>query len=109
MESIFKGFLGMFFLLVLSFTGVGLIEASFDARKADSFLSESVGMIEAGHYRKTVVDACKSDAKSRGYELDVDVVENEQGECFGKATLSYCYRVPILGLEQEHEVVADIR
>lgn len=109
MESIFKGFLGMFFLLILSFTGVGLIEASIDARKADSFLSEAVELIEAGHYRDAVIDACASDAKSRGYELDIDIVENERGECFGTAKLSYSYRVPLLGLSQEHMAVADIR
>ena len=109
MESIFKGFLGIFFLMVLSFTGIELIGASSDARRADSFLAKSVEMIEAGHYRKSVVDACIADAEALGYELQVDIVENEWGDCFGQAKLSYQYRISIIGLAEEHEVTADIR
>ncbi len=109
MESIFKGFLGIFFLMVISFTGIGVIEASIEARNADTFLSESVSSIEAGHYNRQVISACMTDADSRGYQLDVEIVGNDVGECCGRARLLYQYRVPVLGLRQTHEVVEDIR
>lgn len=109
MESIFKGFLGIFFLMIISCTGIGVIEASIEARNADSFLSESVSSIEAGHYNRQVISACMADAISRGYLLDVDISGNDAGECCGRARLSYHYRVPILGLQQTHEVIEDIR
>ena len=109
MESIFKGFLGIFFLMIISFAGIGVIEASIEARNADAFLSESVSDIEAGHYNSQVILACKEDAASRGYQLDVSIVGNDVGECCGRAKLWYQYRVPVLGLKQTHEVVEDIR
>ncbi len=109
MESIFKGFLGVFFLMLISFTGIGVIEASIEARKADTFLTESVSDIEAGHYNQYVISACRADAADRGYRLDVDIVGNDVGEYCGRARLSYQYEVPFLGLKQTHEVMAPIR
>ncbi|MBR1630023.1 MAG: hypothetical protein IJ679_12295 [Lachnospiraceae bacterium] len=109
MDSIFKSFLGVFFLLVLSCTGIGLVEASIDARSADSYLSSVVSQIESGHYSTSVVSACKKDAESRGYELNVDIQENTLGECFGTAELTYVYQVSFLGLKQTHIATADIR
>ena len=109
MESIFKSFLGIFFLLMLCCTGIGLVEASIEARGADSYLSRVVSQIEAGHYSSRVISDCKTDATSRGYELKVDIHKNDTGECCGIASLTYRYNVPLLGLSQKHVALADIR
>ncbi len=109
MDSIFKSFLGVFFLVILSCTGIGLLEASIEARGADSYLSRVVSQVEAGHYSEQVIKAAKSDARARGYELEIELDENDRGECCGIARLTYVYRVPLLGLSQSHVACADIR
>ena len=109
MESIFKSFLGIFFLLMLSCTGIGLVEASIDARGADSFLSSAVSQIEAAHYSRNVISDCQTDALSRGYRLEVDLSENDVGEYCGVAQLTYVYHVPLLGLSQTHVARENIR
>ena len=109
MESIFKGFLGIFFLLILSFTGIGLIEASLYARLADSYLSKTVSRIEASHFSQKVKTACIEDAKKRGYKLELKLSKNDADEYYGTAYLEYVYEVPMLGLSQKNIATEEIR
>ncbi len=109
MESVFKSMLGIFFLLVLSFAGVGLVEASIDSRSADSYLSRTVALIESSHYSNDFIKQRENDAKEKGYRLSVELYENELGECTGSASLKYKYNVSLLGLSQERTIRAEIR
>lgn len=98
METIIKGFLGCFLLLLLTFCGYGLFSASIDARNADAFLADCANRIESSDYAPGVISACQADASEAGYDLDVTgyKANGSNRKIYGQATLSYEFKVPLL-------------
>lgn len=111
METVIKAFTGVFFSLLIVYLGVGIISSSVDARNADSFMADCVSKIENSNYAQEVIDACKEDAGEQQYELIVDtcVPEGSQKAVYGTATLKYEYTIPIIGMNAEHTINADLR
>ena len=107
--------MGMFFIMLLTCLGIGLIEASVEAREADRFVTNAVARIEAGDYSEKVIDAVrdearqKSEKQGRKFDFDVTIVQNDNRETYGTATLIYEYRLAIIGMRQTHTITADIR
>jgi hypothetical protein len=111
MDSVIKGFLGLFLILVMALLGFGLVSASVDARNADTFMADCVEKMEAGNLADGVVAACIEDARANGYQLTVEVVQAEGTSrgSYGMATLEYQYRIPFLQSSRLHQICADIR
>lgn len=111
MDSVIKGFLGIFLILVMALTGYGLLSASVDAKNADSFAADCVKKIEASDFAEGVIAACRQDALAHGYQLTVDVVRGagRQRASYAMLTLEYKYELPLTKNAQTHRIYADIR
>ena len=110
METIIKGFLGCFLLLLLTFSGYGLFSASIDARNADAFLADCATRIESSDYASGVISACQADASEAGYDLEVAgyTANGSSRKIYGQATLSYEFKVPLLQIAKVRTVKTDL-
>ena len=63
METVIKGFTGMFFLIVLTCMGVSIIASSIRSTKASEALMSYVSRIENSNYSDEVIISCKADAR----------------------------------------------
>ena len=109
MDTIFKTFAGIFFLMVLMVAGLSLFVASVDAANADSYATSLTNRIRASYFDREVIEACKKEAKGKSYGLDVDVYTDEKtGECYGITDVSYVYRVPVFGISHTFHVTSEM-
>lgn len=111
METVFKSFAGVFFLLLLTALGVSLIASSIQANNADRALLAYVERIENSNYSEEVIDACKADATAQfgnGRDDMLTVVTGTQNGkkhiSYGRATLNYSFRIPVIGFNTRHSV-----
>ncbi len=110
METIIKGFVGFFFSLLLVVIGLQFLNASLEARRAQSFMADVTTRISASHFSKGVVEACRRDALREGYELQVEVQQRgTSGVCYGSATMEYPFTLPMFGIHKTHRLQADLR
>ena len=110
MVTIIKSFVGCFFLLLLVYLGIGISSASIDARNAERSASSYASRISCSNYSSQVVEDCKADAMQEGYELKVQLMKPRDREysTYGSLELIYHYRIPILNMNQEQCIYADI-
>lgn len=108
MEQVIKGFLGTFFLLLLTFLVYGFTSASITARNADEFMAEVVEDMRDSNCSNAVISNAKSDASELGYDLEINIHSTKSAKKFGDATLKYEYKLPILGLTEEKYINASI-
>ncbi len=109
MDTIFKTFSGIFFLLVLMVAGLSLFFASIDAANADSFATSVTNRVRASYFNEDVIAYCKLEAQKRNYGLDVSVYTDEKtGECYGITDVSYVYRVPVFGVSHTFHVTSEL-
>lgn len=99
----------MFFLALISFTGVGIIAASCRIRQAERFLMEAVYEMEsAGGSEDTEARLCDL-AEEKGFELEIMTDETDEGALEGSASLTYSYRMPLFGFENSGQITSIIR
>ena len=99
MESIIKSFMGIFFMMLLTFLGLGLLSAAIDTRNAELYASNVAQMIRCGNYAEDLVTLCEEEAKADGYIVDARVYRSEDGyRKYGVLTLDYEYEIPFLRL-----------
>ncbi|MCR5145254.1 MAG: hypothetical protein K6B67_08185 [Lachnospiraceae bacterium] len=101
MEEIVKSFLGVFFLLFLTFLVYGFSSASISARNADAFMALVAEDLRDSNCSANMIAAAKEDAKNLGYVLEVDVHSSKTTKKYGNATLKYEYKIPVIGLEED--------
>lgn len=112
MEEIFKTLLSIILILLLAFTGVGLITVSVSVANAKSFQEEIVTEIEDSNFSDTVMSACSTEAANQGYELEF---KNKVLDDYGNMTsceviLKYKYNIPVFGMNnKEHTLRAFAR
>lgn len=110
METIIKGFIGVFFSVLLVVIGMQFLMASLEARRAQSFMAEVTERISASHFSKGVMEACRTDASRAGYSLQLDVLSRgNSGVYYGTATMEYDFSLPLFGIEKKHQLQADLR
>lgn len=111
METVIKSFTGIFFLVVLTCMGVSIIGSSIRSTKADEALLSYVSRIENSNYSQEVIDSCKADARQQFGEESTDALEvvsvSQKGHSYpsyGRATLNYTYRIPLIGYNARHSI-----
>lgn len=101
MEQYGKAFLGLILIVILSFTGVGIISASIDASHAEQYASNIATYIESSNFSEKVIEKCKETAKEKGYELTVNTSDsNDDGWIdFAEINLTYDYSISVLNVK----------
>ncbi|MDD6352232.1 MAG: hypothetical protein PUG16_07560 [Lachnospiraceae bacterium] len=110
MDNLIKGFLGAFFILLITFLGFGLIHAGMNARNADAFLTSSAKKISNSSYSPLVMDACQKEAKEKGYQLTFESIQpgDRDRPVYGRLKLRYTFSVPILSFKEEKVITEDL-
>ncbi len=91
MDTVIKAYTGMYFLAMISFSGVGIIAASCRVSQAKSFFEDALYEIEANGGSDDVIEEYCSLALEEGFELSVDPD--------GEAVLIYKYSIPLFAIE----------
>lgn len=110
MEVVVKSFWGIFCLMLLTVTGLGLAESVVTERSADTFAAGCQQRIEASCCSSEVIEACIRDAEKQSYNLEVEVYGLEEGNArdYGVMTMRYDCGIPFMGLKRERVICADL-
>ncbi len=109
MESIVKAFLGTFFILLISFLGLGLISASISMRNAQCYASTVATEIRSSNYMESIAALCEEEAKENGYVLTTEIHKsNDGGTKYGNLSLDYEIKVPFLNIVENRKIVMGI-
>jgi len=100
METIIKGYLGIFFIGLTLVFGMAIVSASIDQRQATSYATGFASRIEASNGSINVIEQCKEEATSLGYSIDTVP---------GQMDFEYVYEVPLLGINKTRKIVVPIR
>lgn len=118
MNQVVKSFLGIFFLLVLIFTGVGIISAQINVSAALDYKSAVVTQLENSNYSPTVMNACIQQAADSGYVLEIRTfvkgksmqvytspnVTDTSDVTMAEVILNYPYKIPFLQVSVNQQV-----
>lgn len=111
METVIKGFTGIFFLVLLTCIGISIIGSSIRSTKASEALLSYVSRIENSNYSQDVIDSCRADARKQFGEDGQEALEvvsvAQRGHSYpsyGRATLNYTYRIPMIGYDSHHTI-----
>ena len=105
MDSVLKRFIGMYFMAFLCVIGIAFLHSQLEARLAEEFLLESVLSIEEAYYDPDVIGDCKKLAADKGYALEVDVKEDENGYFRGRVELVYGFTVPFTNIKLDKKLM----
>ena len=110
MEVIIKSFIGVFCLMLLTVTGIGITSTSVSARNANAFLTASAERIETAHFAEDVIEACQADAREMDYDLSVEVYRpgGSKQAAYGSMTLTYDYGISFFDLENTRRIAVDL-
>ncbi len=106
MGQVMKTYLGIFFLMLMGLIGIGVVTAGIEVNAARNYHADVISEIECSNFNLNVVNACKIQAKNKGYQLVVTdmVYDIEKNQRMAEVVLSFQYAIPILNLISEHEV-----
>ena len=106
MGQVMKTYLGIFFLMLMGLIGIGVVKAGIEVNAARNYHADVISEIECSNFNLNVVNACKIQAKNKGYQLVVTdmVYDIEKNQRMAEVVLSFQYAIPILNLISEHEV-----
>lgn len=118
MDTVIKGFLGMFILVLITYTAVGTISAELDASAARSYMDDAKKEVAESNLSSSVIDAVGNQASANGYKMKVSTygdmgiktVEYGSGRSIGNTSgvesveiqMIYQYKIPLLGVKNEH-------
>lgn len=106
MGQVLKTYLGLFFLLLMGLVGIGIVAAGMEVAAARDYHADVISEIECSNFNAGVISACKSQAKSKGYDLKVTnmVYDGGLNQQMAEVILSFNYAIPVLDLVSGHEI-----
>ena len=118
MSQVFKVFMGVFFLVLLLLTGVGIISAQLDVTAALDYKADIVTELENSNYNPQVINACIEQAQENGYQLEIRTfvsggastsyvspnASDTKDVVMAEVILTYPYRMIFLETFLEHQV-----
>ena len=110
MEVIIKSFIGVFCLMLLTVTGIGITATSVSARNANAFLTASAERISAAIFEEFVIEACQAVELEMDYDICVDVSRpgGSKQAAYGSMTLTYDYGISFFDLENTRRIAVDL-
>ncbi len=102
MRQIISAFsvVGAFVLII--FICLSVNAAPIAAAEAKEYKEDVIAEIENSNFNPNVIDACRTQAQSSGYELDIincQYDENNFITC-AEVVLTYTYKLPLFSLEE---------
>lgn len=106
MGQVLKAYLGIFFLLLIGLVGIGVVTAGAEVTAARNYHADVISEIECSNFNSSVMDACKSQAQAKGYQLTVAdmVYDAESNQQVAEVILSFDYAIPVLNLVSNREI-----
>ena len=107
MDTVIKGFLGVFIFAMIVYLSAGLISAEMDTHAARSYMDSAKKEIAESNMSPTVITAVQEQAARNGYQMQIttygDVLETDGVEL----KMTYHYKIPIL-IKQNRETLVYI-
>lgn len=120
MSQVVRAFTGIFFLMLLTLLGSGIIGAQLESSYARDYKEAVVAELENSGLSTTVMNACMRQARENGYELTLWIyqtgkepvfLDEETEEVFlteetemVEVLLNYDYSIPFLGYLSKHSL-----
>ena len=118
MSQVIKAFTGVFFLMLLTLLGSGIVSAQLDSAYARDYKEAVVAEIENSGFCESVMNACITQAREDGYELTMTVYQSGEepivvgskvdGDIMAENVemveilLNYDYSIPFLNYMSRH-------
>lgn len=104
MQSIFKTILGILIMVMILFSGLGVLWANNEAVAAENYIQRVANEVSAANLREDVLKAEVEQAKKDGYTLSYDAMDDNHGmRHYVVLKLKYTYKVSVAALSGEHE------
>ena len=94
MDTVIKGFLGVFIFAMIVYLSAGLISAEMDTHAARSYMDSAKKEIAESNMSPTVITAVQEQAARNGYQMQITT--------YVELKMTYHYKIPILGVDQTH-------
>ncbi len=73
MGQVIKAYLGLFLILLILLSGVGMIFALMDVLNAQNFLAQAVEQIENSNWDYEVIKECFTNAQEKDYVMEISM------------------------------------
>lgn len=102
MGTIAKTLLGVFFLLLVTITGIQTVMGAADVSEAQNYHADAVTQIECSNFNPQVISACVSQASEAGYELSITPITYDASgnQRTAEVVLKYKYGIKLLELSE---------
>lgn len=106
MGQVIKIYMGLFFLLLESLTGMGIVSAGIQASAARDYHSDIMEEIACSNFNDGVIEACIEQAEKAGYRVEIEpaVYDEDDNIQLVSVILHYDYAIPVLNLFSGHEI-----
>jgi hypothetical protein len=94
-------YVSLVILTIAALLCANFIAADISVMNARDLQAAYISEIENSDLSPSVIAKCETNAKSLGYDLDVEVV-NIGESSMAQVSLTYTYKVPLIGVESEH-------
>lgn len=104
MEQITKTFLGIYMILLLTFSGISIISASLDASHAEQYVADVANVIEASNFSTDMIDQLRANASAKGYNVTITPIDTNNNGLYDMAEiiLEYKYSIPFLNVNDSY-------
>lgn len=105
MGEIIKAYMGLFFFVLQLVLGESLIMVGVEEQAAQNYHADVIEEIESSNFSPSVIAACKNQAQSNGYELEVNsiVTDDDNNIKMAEVVLKYNHSIDILEIMSTQE------
>lgn len=102
MRDIIVMYSALFVMLINVASGITTTVAAEKVELAKSYKAEVVEEIENSNFNPVVIDACKSEAQTLGYDLTIEscTYDEEHDIQTAEIVLTYDYKMPLFGIDE---------
>lgn len=97
MKIAIEAYVSIFIICLCLVLCACLISADLEVANARDAYTTYTLQLQDSNFADSVVQACKSDAEKRGYQIDISVYEDASGNKSGTVELQYEYSIPVIG------------